>query len=550
MQTACTTCPPDTYNTDGSRCYECPTGTFADRPGSAACTPCTAPFLRFWNYTVYRNSQQRLRVIPIVCQEDNDFAIESMHQIKGSDLGTATASPETPSVRYDAGHVLGQHSFDVYVTSAHQAPIQKTTVEVTIANRAPVTNDDDLVIQHPLTATTLDFSTFIFNDFDPDKDDIYFATASLVVSYSASNLQISADRKHMSLDLPAGFTGIATLTYTVMDAFRTDVADCLAPTCLLSNAASVTLTSRTAAPVAVDDAYDVLNGEVYSLDVTLNDIDLDNDEITIVDVSTSVFGSAPQIATVCGCSGACAGIAACTCSNDAAKGKCWPSLNRNTVITYTAPGASCGTDAFSYQIQTNDGKSSAVVRTKVRRCYCASHAVGIDLVFLVDGTTSVDEFHWQLSLVEAIQKRTSDASGDFRYGLISAGQDTFHKNATTAGYIVTDTTDAPADGQNFPYELAAPISKINLMLGAPTGRWVVVVVVSAHDVTDEVVSAAGALTTAYTNVRFVTVSVHPDAVPYKHLESLNSRYDATVREFSDLGSSALAQAAMDEICSL
>jgi hypothetical protein len=563
MRQGCIDCPINHFSADGAACVECPVGSFAPVIRSGACTSCTALYLQSFNYTVYRNSENRLAVVPALCVEYYDWAVESIHHTAGASLAKVVASEATPdSVRYVAGPTVGNHTFRVFVTPALNEAIQRVDVVVHIQNRYPIVNDDPLTIAHPTTTTTMDLSFVLFNDYDPDTDNIFFANVYFSgAAYGSSNLKISSDRKHLTVDLPVGFTGPAVIAYTVMDQFKTTAAQCLPPACLFSWAATVTITAKDAPPKSTDDFFDVLNGRVYNFDVLANDTDPDNDDIDIVNVGTSTYGTTPTIAPVCtigpACgSGTCQGISACTCAVDANRQLCWPSVGRRYTISYAAPATRCGTDSFQYTVRTNDGLSLSTVSARVRRCYCAAHPFGFNLAFLVDATTSPTDFQWQMAFVDAVQKRATSAA--FNFALFGVGQSTRWQNLTSA-YIPTEYIDPNTDGPNFPYKLAAALQQVGAgtatsVLGVPPAtRRSVLVIVSGHESADSVISAGGqlALTYAAGGFKTIVVSVNPVGDHYQHARELNPLLKISAKDYAtDLQNPQFAYDIMDEICSL
>jgi len=566
MRTGCVTCPVNTYSADGQACLNCPVGSFAAYAGSSKCTPCTALFLLNYNYTVYRNSESRLAVIPTVCVQDYDWSIDSVHYLSSQGLGTAVPSKSTvDAVKFNAGAVVGNLSFYVLVTSALNAALQRSTVNVYIDNRYPFAVDDDLIISHPLAVTVLDLTFAIFNDYDPDEDNIFFANVAFGgATYGANSLTITPDRRSLSVTLPIGFQGPAVIKYSVMDQYRSTVAACRPPSCKQSWDALITITARDSPPQAVADKYNVVAGTVFALDVVANDLDVDGDDITIFAVTASTFGGNPTISQVCtgvgACgSGTCSGVPSCTCAVDATRGnRCWPSTNRMYVVQYAAPNTRCGTDTFSYSISTNDGASTAVVSAKMTQCYCSSHPFQFNVAFAVDATTDAESFKWQLSLVDAIQKRSAQFSA-LRYALFGVGQSTRWANLSTT-YIATEYVDPNYDGANFPYALGAAFTRIGdgtatSVLGTASTRRNVIVIIAGHDSTDAVLARASTVSSLYATggVYTVVLSVNPSGGDFSFVSQLSPIYKKAVRNYfsqSELQNPQIAYDIMDAICSL
>lgn len=561
MRTGCFQCPIDHFSEAGLQCEQCPAATYAPFVGSTACRPCDALFLQAWNYTVYRNSQTMLEVLPkpCACIEDYAWRIEAVHHVSGQGLGEPARSLSTKrTIRYTAGPAVGKHVFRVHLTSNDGATLQVAIITVDIDNRAPVAvSDPDLVLVHPIQTTTYNLTSLLFNDYDLDLDNLYFATLTAAGSqYNATGLTIAPDRRTASVTLPPGFKGPALFQYTIMDQFYVSPALCIAPACKISGVASVRLTSKRVGPVAVDDKYDVLNGQVYSLDVTANDYDVDGDDIYVSSTTLSVNGANPQPSSTCsvGCAVACLGVAGCTCAFDVERNRCYPSTGRATTVQYTAPTSICGTDQFTYTIATNDGTSTATVFARIRRCYCASHNPPIYFQFVLDGTTGPNDFAHQLAYVDAVQKRSLASSNDFRYAIYVAGINTAIVNFTNS-YISTQDLQWPEGAANYPYNLGDAINKLpaaaNWAATLPASRILATIYVSSRESLDSVVDADANIKAAYSN-KNVAISVDPKTgSAYNHALRLNPRYNGVFTSFDQLiTADTAAQNTMDEICSL
>ena len=249
MRTGCFLCPPDHYSGDGLQCLQCPAGTYTPFTGTIACRPCDALFLQAWNYSVFRNSQANMDVLPAqcACMPDMRWRIDGVHQIAGATLGQADTSLSTKkTIRYTAGAKVGTHVFRVHLTGNDGATLQVAIITVTINNRAPIAADDlGMQLVHPTTVTIFNLTSLLFNDFDRDLDSLFFAT--LVPSgaqYGATLLTIAPDRRTAWVTLPANFTGPALFQYSIMDEYRAIPALCLAPACRVSNVANVRLISK------------------------------------------------------------------------------------------------------------------------------------------------------------------------------------------------------------------------------------------------------------------------------------------------------------------
>lgn len=559
-RSSCTYCPVNHYSPNGTACFGCPFGMYAPRIAATACRPCTEPFLEDVNVSVARNSMiKAIRVIPAVCESPNDFVVEQVQPVSGSSLGTVTISTATPSVQYNSKNTLGRQVFYVYVTSRHKATMQRVMVEVTITNNAPVAQNDYIIIAHPNSTTTFDIKSVLFNDYDIDKDNVYFASgAAGVPNYWSGTVTISADQKTMTVVLPAGYTGPGVLTYRVMDRPAGSPAACISPVCKMSNTASVTILSKQTPPVAVDDSFSVFGGEVSTLDVLLNDTDRDGDEITVVSVVrqvgyVAIRQTCPTVGGACqyGSPSACRGLA-CTCTWVAQRNKCYPSSGRQNFIDYTPQPTQCGRDTFTYTINTNDGASTATVGVRVNRCFCGTHTPDMDIIFLVDGTQVITSYNWQMTFVDAVQRRSTQWS-NFYYAVLEAGAMVYLRNLSNT-YIPTNTYQRNPNGATYPYDLAAALAgagKIKTLTGNPA-RQTIVVVLSGAESTTNILYAASALSVT-NGAHFLSFSINSLGVGFNHVRDLNPIFSRAFVSFDRLlatvnGASLTVEDTMDEIC--
>lgn len=555
----CTPCTDNHYSSNGTKCLRCPSGEFAPSGGANACRSCTNLFLDRYNITVSRNRLGfAIRVVPAFCEQLYKFKVERVVGLLHHHLGVATPSVESPSVLYNAGPVVGTHIFRVFVTSGYLQPEQYADVQVRITNTAPIATDDPMItFPHPKKDVVHGLTTLMSNDFDPDLDDIFFATAQLpptLTQYYASNIVISADRKTIFVNLPANFTGPAHVTYTLMDQYHSSVADCLPPACLFSTMATAKFWCVDAFPIARPDIYSFSVGQVYSIDVLVNDNDVDGDDIQITAVTPgNLSGIFPAIQKSCSsCPGPCTGTyyGTCTCTYDPQLLRCYPSHKREYFLDYTANTGVCGYDSFTYTVKTIDGTASTLVEVRNTRCYCMTKAVGFNMIFLLDGTQSTSDFGFQLNFADSVARRSSEGV-NFNYGIIEIGANRVLQNLSNT-YFNLDVLSRARDGHRTPYTLGQGLRMADQMMAAyATGpEMTYIVIVTNRPQSFDAANIWGALGKV---ARFMTVSVGPlgQILPVFIDYFKNPYYEGTAATFVDLtqNSAIIAENMMDIMCS-
>jgi VCBS repeat-containing protein len=199
----------------------------------------------------------------------------------------------------------------VYTISDGNGGFDTATLQVTINGRndAPEATSD--------TATVDEDSTVIIdvlaNDTDINGGELFVASAS------AANgvVVINADNT-ITYTPNANFNGSDIINYTVSDGDKTD-----------SSTVAVTVTPINDAPDAQNDAINIDSSQTVIIDVLLNDIDVDEDVLTVTAAS-------------------------------AANGNV--TINPDGTLSYTADNNATGLDTISYEVSDgNGGVSSASV---------------------------------------------------------------------------------------------------------------------------------------------------------------------------------------------
>jgi hypothetical protein len=316
----------------------------------------------------------------------------------------------------------------------------------------------------------------------------------------------------------------------------------------------------------------VLNGKTYLLDVLKNDYDSDGDDMTILPLTTtSQYGSyiarfqTCPMTTAATCSAVtCQNIdtnsTPCTCNWDLNRRRCFPSIGREYTISYTAPVARCGPDSFQYSISTNDGVSTATAVAKMTRCYCraASRTANLHIAFVLDGVVDANSYAWQLSFVDALQRRT-DGTTQYRFSVYTAGPDVITNTwtgATTPTYVDISTLALPAGAANAKYDLARSLvdmrTRLLSAIAAVTGNArVVVVILSSRESQTNIASAGATVRAAFPGrVELAFVSVNPSGKKYGTSSLLQPYYSSVATTFQEAAKSDAAQLMMDELCNL
>jgi hypothetical protein len=143
-------------------------------------------------------------------------------------------------------------------------------------NQSPVTSDDTLTV---VEDSNLKRKDVVENDTDADNDPLILTG----FSYNGDGaVGINTDNVSLNYTPVADFNGTETITYTVSDG--TDTA---------TGTLTVTVTAVDDAPVAVDDELTVIeDADLTSKNVIENDTDVDQDTLTLTEVSYTGEGTA------------------------------------------------------------------------------------------------------------------------------------------------------------------------------------------------------------------------------------------------------------------
>lgn len=228
----------------------------------------------------------------------------------------------TPDPNYS-----GADSFTYTVEDAEGAVSNTATVTLAIgAVNDPPSAFSDAGAAFEVDEDDVGFVTGDVTTNDVDIDDGVDAT-SAVVSSGAANGSVSANGDGTFTYTPDGnYSGSDSFTYTVDDV-----------TGATSNAATVSLVVAPSndAPTAADDSLTVAHGAAgTTIDVRLNDDDVDGDSLTVTAVSVATNGTVVD--------------------------------NGNGTITYTHGGSATASDSFTYTVEDPSGEpATATVNVTV-----------------------------------------------------------------------------------------------------------------------------------------------------------------------------------------
>ena len=172
----------------------------------------------------------------------------------------------------------GAAGFDYTITDGALTATAHVTVTVTAVNDAPVADDESGTTSQDVAATFTD-AVLLAGDTDVDGD-----TLAIVAVGGAVNGTVARAAGVTTFTPTAGFSGIASFTYTVTDGALTDVG-----------AVTISVGNTNDPPVAADDT--ATTAEDTGLGITAatllaNDTDPDLDVLSVTGVSNVTGGSA------------------------------------------------------------------------------------------------------------------------------------------------------------------------------------------------------------------------------------------------------------------
>jgi hypothetical protein len=228
--------------------------------------------------------------------------------------GTATVSGGRVIYTPNVGH-HGPDTFH-YTINDGRGGTAGASVNVTVLNMAPIARPDSIATDSatPVTIQVLD------NDSDPNGDPISVSATTV----PAHGTVVRKSDGTLVYTPAAGFVGIDTFTYTIVDSDG------------LSDTTTVTVTVHNAPPIAVDDTFPVEPGRSTSLDVLANDTDPNTGQtLTVTAVGKASKGTVKLVG-----------------------GK----------VVYTPDAGATGTDTFTYTVSDEFGETDeATVTVTINR---------------------------------------------------------------------------------------------------------------------------------------------------------------------------------------
>lgn len=334
---------------------------------------------------------------------DDPLAVDSVTDpvdAEGAVVGAVVAEEDGTLTYVPPAGFVGDVTFTYLVTDSFGGLSQPATVTVNVAANDPLAADDTAVTDSG-TAVTVDV---LDNDTSPSGGELS-VTETGGLAPGLGTLTIAEGGAGVTFTPAAGTVGEVTFTYTVSDGLGG------------SATGQVTVTVGNAAPTAADDEVATGSGTPVTVDVRLNDADLNGDVLTVTISGQPASGSA--------------------------------AVNADGTITYTPAASFAGSASFDYTISDGRGGSARATVTVVvangapvaaddEARTVAGEAVDVD-VLANDGDVNGDALSVTIATAPADGRAVVNADGSVTYTPDAAftGTDTFT-------YTVTDTAGATA----------------------------------------------------------------------------------------------------------
>lgn len=342
--------------------------------------------------------------------------------VTGPSHGTLTLNDDgtftyTPAAGYTGTDTFTYKANDGFVDS------EVATVTITIAEVAPVANDDSYTTNENTTLIVDAANGVLENDVDTDS-----LTVTVVDLPSHGTVTLNSDGSFTYIPT-AGYTGTDTFTYRANDG----AGD--------SNLATVTITIVEVVPVAANDSYTTAEDTELVIDVAGGVLanDTDTDAITAIVVDEPAHGTLV--------------------------------LNSDGSFTYTPDADYYGTDTFTYK--ANDGTSDSNVAT-----------VTITITPVNDAAPVANDDNYETDAGEELVITTggvlandTDVDGDEltatlvagpSHGTLTLNEDGTFTYTPAAGYTGTDTFTYTANDGTADSNTATVTITIHAVINAPT----------------------------------------------------------------------------------
>lgn len=221
-------------------------------------------------------------VVDLLEDAEDDAPVEQLSVLSMTTPRLGVATREGSIVEFEAGTVAGPVSiaFQVGDMDGAVTPARLNIRIIEPIPEPPVARDDARTIVGPAVPTAIDV---LANDIDPDGDPGDLRIASTEVRSGPATVSVAGGE--IVVDAEAEYVGDVVVGYTVED-----------PDGLTDTATTVltVLQPPNRAPVAEDDAAQVVNGGSVTVPIAFNDSDIDGDplSISIVQFPDAALGSA------------------------------------------------------------------------------------------------------------------------------------------------------------------------------------------------------------------------------------------------------------------
>ncbi len=297
-----------TYDAAGNRTEERRTATSGNRP----------PVPVADNFTL-NEGIATLSFDPRLNDSDPESQALTVFSIADGQFGNASLTGGGTGVLYATTHHRNAVEELVYVLRDSAGATSAGLVTITLANLAPSATNDDAS-----TATNTPVNVApLGNDTDPGGDALFIQS---IGAPSSGFAEISADRQSIAYTPGEGFTGYATIVYTVADGD--------------AGTANGTITINVAAPpnqppVAVNDTLQAIAGAASNIDPRANDSDPNGHTLSVTAVTQPSHGATSI-------------------------------TGGGTGVSYTATSGYSGADSFDYTVSDGyGGTASATVSVNV-----------------------------------------------------------------------------------------------------------------------------------------------------------------------------------------
>ena len=327
--------------------------------------------------------------------------------------GTTTVTPDGDVVYTPPTDFTGTSTF-TYTACDTANACGSATVTVVVGgdNGTPVAGDDRAVTNEDVPVT-IDLTG---NDSDPDGDEVEIGRVG-TPTYGSVGPPVDGVVTYT----PApNFYGIDTFWYEVCDGELCAVAQ-----------VTVTVLPVNDGPVAFDDVVTTITGTAVTLDPTLNDVDVDGDDLTVTLIGQPASGTA--------------------------------TLNANGTVSYTPNAGFTGSDSFYYTVSDPSGATStAVIRVIVQpganrgpNAVDDTYQVPVGVPSALPVTTNdTDPDNDTLVIVDVVQPQ---------HGTVTVTPDGRLLYTPDAGYTGTDSfTYTVSDGKG-----AEDSAVVSLQVGTP-----------------------------------------------------------------------------------